>query len=61
MLLCDGDFEATFVTYILKSGIMNQILLFAIPKRYENYLNIKGFRVYNVFFEKSKNFPEKKA
>ena len=35
--------------------------VFAIPKRYENYLNILSFRVYNVFFEKSKNFPEKKA
>ena len=32
---------------------MNQILLFSIPKRYENYLNIYGLRVYNVFFEKS--------
>jgi hypothetical protein len=31
------------------------------PKRYENYLNTQGFRVYNVFFEKSKYFPDKKA
>ena len=44
MLLRDSDFEATLshiiMSYILKSVIMNQILLFAIPKRYENYFNI---------------------
>jgi hypothetical protein len=41
MLLRDSDFEATLShVYILKSVIMNQILLFAFPKRYENYLNI---------------------
>jgi hypothetical protein len=42
---------------------MNQILLLSIPKRYENYLNILGFRVYNVFFskrEKVKIFRRKK-
>jgi hypothetical protein len=31
------------------------------PKRYENYLKTLSFRVYNVFFEKSKYFPDKKA
>ena len=40
---------------------MNQILIFSTPKRYENFLNIYGFRVYNVFFEKSKHFSDKKA
>jgi hypothetical protein len=40
MLLRDGDFEATLSHISLKSGIMNQIWLFAIPRRYENYLNI---------------------